>query len=702
MAVTSPDTPMIIPAKAQAGLLQFYKANANLQLQHWNIKQQMREIDLLYMREHDWTLANQRAKIANRYGDSSKLQNITVPVVMPQVENGVTYLASVFLTGNPLFGVVSSPEYEDAALQMESLIDQQATYGGWVRELMMFFRDGLKYNLAALEVTWNTEVTYAIESDVTYSPIEGKQKQVIWAGNCIRRHDPYNILFDTRVDPVDIPSKGEFAGYVELMGRVALKQFLARLPSRMNVTSAFESGVGGGGNSATYYIPQLNPDALLNRNLRATTNWLTWAGLESSDGTPRINYKGIYEVTTLYARIIPSDFGLRVPSDNTPQVFKLIIVNGSVLVYAERQTNAHQLLPMLFSQPLEDGLAYQTKSFGSNVAPIQSVTSGMLNSVIAARRRAISDRTVYDPSRINESDINSDNPSAKIPVRPAAYGKNVAEAVYAFPYRDDQSPQILQEIGAFNSWANIITGQNQAQQGQFVKGNKTLHEYADVMQHASGRSQMMAMLQETQIFTPLKMILKVNILQYQTATSVYSKAANKEVTIDPVALRQAVMDFQVSDGLIPTDKLINSDAFTVAMQAFSTSPMIASAYNVAPMFSYLLKTQGANVKPFEKSAAQVAFEQAMGQWQQQVNNLAANMKNMAPGDIQKSLAALPQPKPADFGYNPQAPSQPTNVVKPSILDQVLAVAGQTAGQSQGQGQQQPSQQQPPTQGNQNA
>lgn len=671
---TAADTPLIVTRKAQDGMLQFFKSNAALQLQHWNIKEQMREIDLIYMREHDWTKEQQRAKIANRYGDSNKLQNITVPIVMPQVESQVTYQTSVFLSGIPIFGVVASPLYEDAAVMMESVIDAQATYGGWVRQLMMFFRDGLKYNLSAIETTWCNEQTYAIESDINYSAVQGKSTEIIWSGNKIKRLDPYNLIMDTRVSPCDVPTKGEYAGYVELMGRIQLKKFIQSLTTKMNVTEAYESGVGGGGASAFYYIPQLNPDALLNRNLRATTNWLSWAGIEQMDGNPRINYKNIYEVATIYARIIPSDFGIRVSSPNTPQIFKMVIVNNSVLIHVERQTNAHDKIPILIGQPLEDGLDYQTKSFATNVAPIQSVSSGMLNSVIASRRRAISDRTIYDPSRINEKDINSPNPSAKIPVRPAAYGKPVSESVYAFPYRDDQSPLIMQEIGQFSNWANTISGQNQAQQGQFVKGNKTLHEYDDVMQHANGRSQLISLLYEAQIFTPLKEILKINILQYQGAETLYSKTQKQEIDIDPIKLRDAVLNFKVSDGLQPSDKIINSDTIQVAMQTIATSPQIGSQYNLGPLFSYFMKTQGADINEFEKSPNQVAYEQAMQQWQQQIQNLAASLKGMDSGEIQKTLASLPQPKPADYGYDPAKPSVTTAVQKPTILQQVLAAA----------------------------
>ena len=95
-----------------------------------------------------------RAKLANKYGDATKFQNVTVPTVMPQVESAVTYQASVFLASTPLFGVVAPPENMEPALQMETVIEDQAIRGGWVNEFMLAFRDAFKYNAYFVEVDW--------------------------------------------------------------------------------------------------------------------------------------------------------------------------------------------------------------------------------------------------------------------------------------------------------------------------------------------------------------------------------------------------------------------------------------------------------------------------------------------------------------------------------------------------------------------
>lgn len=672
------NTPTFVSKLAQQGIIQFHKQTNQMLQQSWNIREQMRNIDLAYIREQDWTDNNRRAKLANRYLDSDKIQNITVPVVMPQVEAATAYQASVFLTGLPIFESVAHPQYEDESLQLNSIIEDQSIRGGWSRELQLFFRDGFKYNLSAVEVAWDTSVVPALETDLLYDAKEGKPVEIAWAGNTIKRLDPYNLTYDTRCAMTDIPTKGEFASYTELLSRTALKSFINKLPLKMidNLAAAYESGVvssGAGISPETYYIPLINPDALINRNMKASTDWMAWAGLVNGNN-PTIAYKNLYEVTTLYGRIIPSDFGLRVPAPNTPQVWKFIIVNNSVLIYAERQTNAHQMIPILFGQPNEDGLAYQTKSLATNAIPFQHVSSALMNQSLAASRKAIFDRMFYDPSRISPDAINNPNPASKVPCRPAAYGSNIRDAFAEVPFRDDQSGQVMQKISQLASLTDEATGRNRAQRGLFTKGNRTKEEYQDVMQNASGRDQLCSMLYEAQVFTPLKEMLKINILQYQGGTTLYSTSQQQSVKINPVQLRKAVLNFKMADGLTPASKEIDSDTLQVALQTMGASPQIAAGYNIGAAFSFLMKTQGADLKPFEKSPQQQAYEQASSQWQQTINNTVAAMSK-AGQDPSNALKALPQPTPQQFGYTPgviaQDSATPTQG-SPSIMQQVVA------------------------------
>lgn len=649
----SPNLPTRIPDKVQESLKSLLMQCYYQYQQNWNIRQVMAQTDRAYACEGDRSKENLDAIRANLQGDKNRFRNIVMPIISPQVEGSVVYQTSVFLTGTPLFGVSASPEYEDEALQLETIIDEQSNKGGWVREIGMFFRDGAKYNISALECTWDKIVTWAPDTLIG-GKNNSQNKQIIWEGNCIHRWDMYNTFFDTRVAPSEMHKKGEFIGRTELMSRIRLKQFIAELPlvQGANIQKAFESNSSAINIANTtsgimnYYIPDINPGAILNSTLISGTNWLAWVELTKEDNG--IRYNNMYEVTTVYIRILPSDFGLNVPKSNTPQIWKFIWVNHQVLLYAELQTNAHNMFPVIMGQPIEDGLNYQTKSLAQNVSPIQDIVTALSNSDIAARRRALSDRTLYDPSRVEEKHINNPNPSAKIPIRPSAYGKPLQEAVFPFPFRDDQSQFIQQKIQSYSALANMISGQNPARQGQFVKGNKTQSEFDTVMNNANGRDQITAINYEAQVFSPLKEIIKTNILQYQGGISLYNTQKGQQVNIDPVALRKAILNFKVSDGLTPTDKLMDSDTNMVALQMIGQSEQIGSAYNIAPLFSYLMKTRGAHISEFEKSPAQQAYESAQQQYQQTILQLYKQNPQQDPTKLP------PAPKPQDYGYNPSS------------------------------------------------
>jgi len=635
----------------QEGLIQYHRTASTLVDRQWNIREQMRQIDLAYIREQDYTIENRRAQIANAYGDSNKIQNVTIPIIKPQVQAAKAYQAAIFLTDYPIFGVVSDPQFISAAKQMQAVIEENSVRGAWARELLLFFGDGFKYNLSAIEVAWHSVATAALETDLSLKAgAEARVKEVIWQGNCLKRWDPYNTYFDSRCEAYDIPTKGEFCGRTEIMSRTALKTFINSLSNKIieNVIPAFSSpsllNVGdAGAYGSSYYLPAINPNALMDPDTLGSFDWLGWIGMKNQTlGSNQINYRGVYEVSTEYVRIIPSDFQLRVPAPNTPQVWKLIIVNHSVIIYAERQTNAHEKIPVFFGCPAEDGLSYQTKSLASDALPFQQVSSALMNSVLAARRRSVTDRLLYDPSRVSEAHINSPNPSAKIPVRPAAYGKPVGESVYQFPYRDDQSGLIMQEIQSLAGFASTLGGQNPARQGQFVKGNKTDGQWSSTMSNATSQDQMTALLYEAQVFTPIKEVLKLNMLQYQGAGSIYSPSQRKNVQIDPLELRKAVLNFKVTDGLLPSEKVISSDALKMGMQVIGTSQAIAGAYNIGPLFSYIMKAENVDLSPFEKSPAQQSYEQALGAWN------AVAMKAAEKG----VEISTPMPTPQQFGYDP--------------------------------------------------
>lgn len=659
MATT--DTKIKIKADTEQAILSYVRTAQDLLINQVQLRSNMETIDRYYIREDDYTKVQIDAKMQNRAGNKSQkaMQNVTVPVVMPQVEAATGYFANVWLTGYPIFGCAADPANEDAALQIETIIAENAITAGWSRQMMMFFRDGLKYNLHALECEWGQKTVAGFEND-EMNPGKPKTKNTMWRGNILRRMDLYNTFFDPRVSPSEIHSDGEFAGYNKILSRVALKTMMNDLYGEVEVSTvmrALESSppdAAGGATSGaaySYYVPRINPWPMMNP-VSAVFDWMAWAGATENRRTSAVKYTNAYQVTKIYARIIPDDFGLDVPSRNTPQVWKFLIVNGTVVLCAERLTNVHGYIPIFFGQPLEDGLDFQTKSFASNVTDMQDVASAMINGFVASKRRLIGDRVLYDPLRIREKDINSDNPAAKIPVRNSAYGKPVSEAVYQFPFHDEATASLLQGSTLAINFADKINNQNPAQQGQFVKGNKTKKEFEDVMGHGNSHNQCMAIMTEAQVFNSLKECIKLNILQYQDEKSLYNTDKQQTVAIKPQELRKKAVQFKVSDGISPQEKQLNTDEFTVALQVIGSSPELAAGYNLPQAFSHLFKTKGVDLRPFEKPQYQVVYEQQMQAWQQAamlaVEKGAAFSTPMPtpPPEMQQQQAPQPQASPA--------------------------------------------------------
>lgn len=606
---TSPSVAIRLEEKQQEAVVKYCTNCVDTLSSVWNLREQFLLKDLHYYRETDRSEEQRRAIQANNSGDVKKIQNMQVPVVMPQTESALAYLSGVFLSGYPIFGIAADPLNIDKALQMETVVADNSIQYGWVRHLILFLRDTLKYNLGAMEVTWKKKRVYSLELDP--GKRDAKKTEVFYEGNCLHRLDPYNTIWDKRVHPAKIHTDGEFAGYTEIMSRIQLKQLMLDLNSEftMNGKKAFESGTPNitlGGADAWYYTPQINPLAFIGANQSfPSTNWMNWAMIDGSSGKEGIQYHDVYEVTTIYGRIIPNDFRMPVPMRNQPQIWKFILVNRKVLIYVERQTNAHNNLPILFGQANEDGLGYQTKSFGDNAIPFQSMSSALWNSAIASQRRKVYDRIYYDPSRIRKEDIDKVTEVARIPVKQSAYGKAIGDAVHESPYRDEGMASTLQMAETISALADIANGQNKVQRGQFQKGNKSRREFEETMSSANSRQQLQALSLEHQFFVPLKETIKINILQYQGDMEIYNANTKAPVKVKQAELRAASLQFKVSDGILPTEKLLSTDLLQVFMQTIQTSPLMQSEFDIVGAFIYWCKAQGAQwLDDFKRSPEQ--------------------------------------------------------------------------------------------------
>src|SRR5690606_23729793 len=126
--------------------------------------------------------------------------------------------------------------------------------------------------------------------------------------------------------------------------------------------------------------------------------------------------------------------------------------------------------------------------------------------------RSVGDRAIYDPNKIRKADIESSDPTAKIPLMNNTYGGTIDSAFRHIPYQDTISSQFQTNLGLVMNLSQQSTGINNASQGAFQKGNKTAFEFDTIMSNSQARLQLGAINLENSFFAPMKEMIKLNYL----------------------------------------------------------------------------------------------------------------------------------------------------------------------------------------------
>lgn len=543
--------------------------------------------------------------IDSRAGDTScdvfaTDDKVTPPIVVSQVDSYVGYLADVFLSGYPMFPVVSTPATRKTAEQLEVLMDDHAMLGGYARQLLMFFRDACKYNYGALEVSWEQLEQFSQVADFA-NPGNRKLSKSEKYYNSVKRLNPRNVILDYSVLPGDVSRDGDYAGYIEEVSMTRLKRELMKLANQeraFNITEAMKTGraVSVTDNSATFtpnptISEYIAGDSYKNKN---GVDWDAWVE-GGKQGRKNPSYGAKYEKCVLYARIIPSDHGIVAPQPNTPQIWRLVVINNSVLVSAHRVISAYDHLPILIGQPIEDGFAAQTQSIAEGEIPFQEAAAKLYNIRFAAARRAVSDRALYNSNYIKPTDINSKAAAPKIPVNISPLSPIALSQLYhQIPFDMRGTESTLQDAAQIVAFSKELHGLNNARTGQFQKGNKSVQEWNDVMGGSDNRLRLPALALEIQVFSPMKSIMVLNIFQYGENAAVVSQKTGEVVNVDIAQLRTAALSFRIADGYTPKSKLASTEAIAQGMTMVGNSQVLQQAYGamLPGMFAHLMSLMG--------------------------------------------------------------------------------------------------------------
>lgn len=629
-----PGYPLVISKDSQKKVLERLKAITS-EFKVWETQRRRYElIDREYQRE---LTPEEHAKLIELIQKGEKLKDIKIPIMQPHIDSLVAQLSEIFLTGYPIISAAADPENIDVATQIDALNAIHQQRYGWVDNLLIWLMDGVKYNINAAEVDWKRSTNYVFDSAASARANKPIRVKTEVSGNCIKRIDPYNLIYDTTVAPSQVHLGGEYCGYVERMNKIQFKMLVEQLDrsSVMNFRAAAESKPA----DQLYHRPSINNFVNLAELAGTQFNWFKFAGIDESNSS-NIRFSGDYEILTMYMRVVPKDYAISVPMNTNVQIWKFIIVNNCQILYSEMQTNYNESFPLVISQPRNDGLTQQTKTMAELIEPIQSYTTTLHNARTSSLRRAVNDRALYDPSRIEPRYVNSPNPTAKIPVKPSAFGKPMSDAYMPIPYRDDTAGLLTGDLLYVTAQAEEITGSNKAARGNFVKGNKTRTEFVDIMGNSASRVMLLAQSIHSQAFSWIKNMVRDNILQYQPNMTIADPTTGRRRDVDPNVLRSYGFEFKMADGMQPLEKINDPQSLLLAYQEVKGDPQLRANYNMPALSSYIFKMLGANeVARFQVSQPQ-AQANAAAQAQAAATNAAAESAGSAAG--QAAVTGVPQ------------------------------------------------------------
>lgn len=523
-----------------------------------------------------------------------------VSVVTQAVDTVKGFLVDLFLAKPYIFEAVApNKDDQQIAQQVDAVNERDSKDYSWARNFAILFGDLAKYNKCATEVEWDTQLSLELQRDN-----RGASTRIVAevprSGNRIKRCDIYNVFHDELVDAAEVHRYGEFVGYTEKITMVELVRRIKVMKAQnkvvMNDMNCFKSVAGE--TSDEFFKPSIVTEAPQN-DAQGTGwggNWTDFfAHPNENTKAPKANPTDSYLWTVVYARAIPSLFGIKeLPQSHTVHMVKMIKVGGT-LVSFERLNSIHNYLPMIISMIKEEGIGEQVKSDAALVIPLQNLATKLYDARLRSLAQATGNKYAYVEGLVDTASLS--HPTAPIMVKPNLQGKDPLNAVKQLPFTDQLGSYFHQEIAFLKQSASEITRLNRAQMGQFQKGNKTASEFNEIMANADSDLRTYGLMFENVVMEPIKTIIRSNIAQFQEAEEITTTLGDK-VEVNPLVLSQKVINFKLADGLAKKETLASLDPLINAYNQMLTSPKLEIQFDTAGLYVYINELMGAKISQF--------------------------------------------------------------------------------------------------------
>ena len=287
-------------------------------------------------------------------------------------------------------------------------------------------RDAITLNFSGMEFNWRVRSTGQRLDEENHHEIQGAE---------LKHLDAYNIGYDPSLSLAEAVTVGDAVYHIdEITGEKLLRtaklgtnaaEHLYVTPEDLRVTNAFLAE-----GSFRLIRPEIRR-TIFNYDSQARAQGFSAifskaAGFDSfsSAGVAGSGRYGTHELTTVYARIDPAEWGLMPVRKKNEAVeyklYKFIILNSGCIVQARPMGDADTPAPMALGSMDFDRDISRTSALGEQAGNMSTYISSMLNLHKRSIRASVGGGLIfYDPSRFDLSD--PDVQSGRIPLKQQAY-----------------------------------------------------------------------------------------------------------------------------------------------------------------------------------------------------------------------------------------------------------------------------------------
>jgi hypothetical protein len=516
----------------------------------------------------------------NMLGKGPKMVDENVQFALMQIDEAVTYMLGVIASTPGLYQAITIADKQAIANAFASVMNDHSRLFKHYRSMGKSFLDMFKFNFGGFIVEWFEEKGPKIVGNTPEGYADIDLDSYIRVGNRLNPFDPYNTLLDPAVNPIDLPTDGEFFATVD-----TLRPFLLKKMAAAGEIFQLDRLEGIGNRTYRYYRMKPTIQHYHVQTGGGRVDWDSyWTGAYGGQTTYDVE---AVERCIIYSWIVPSDYKLSTSSK--PQIWRFHLLDDQHIIRADQMNNVHNRLPVCIGMPNEDGLKLQSRTFGEMLMPFQRIANAQLNMHQKAMRKRLYGLTIYN-RRVIPLLENENLEGGKVPANPTGTGEvNLNNQIVQINDAPDTS-RTMEDVTSILGFMKQMLPSTSSQQVADLD-RATRYQAAALIQSSNRRNQKLAKLIDDQCLDEGRRMMLLNIMQFQPKVEVLDEASGQLITVDPQQFREIKIEFAIADGMRGLDKLLITDSLREVINMLLQSPE-AAKIDIIGLINYYMEMQG--------------------------------------------------------------------------------------------------------------